>query len=76
MSASEIVIAPHTLATGSYSITAPLAYGRPVIASDLACFREIGERLFHRDTRLETSYGARTVISTLAEVASQSATPS
>lgn len=43
MAASDIVIAPHTAATGSYSITIPLAHGRPVVASDLACFREIHE---------------------------------
>jgi glycosyltransferase involved in cell wall biosynthesis len=44
MSASEIVLAPHTLATGSYSVMIPLTYGKPVIASDLAIFREIKER--------------------------------
>ena len=44
MCASEIVMAPHTLATGSYSVMIPLSYGKPVVASDLAIFREIQER--------------------------------
>jgi len=44
MAASDVVVAPHTIATGSYSIMVPLAYGRPVVASDLACFREIAEQ--------------------------------
>lgn len=43
MTASEIVLAPHTYATGSYSVTIPLAHGRPVIASDQDCFSEIHE---------------------------------
>ncbi len=41
MMASEIVLAPHTYATGSYSVAFPLAYGRPVITSNQDCFREI-----------------------------------
>lgn len=41
MAASEIVVTPHTLATGSYSVMIPLTYGKPVVASDLDCFREI-----------------------------------
>ena len=45
MAASEIVLAPHTLATGSYSVTIPISQGRPIIASDLACFREINARV-------------------------------
>jgi glycosyltransferase involved in cell wall biosynthesis len=45
MIASEIVLVPHTSATGSYSVTIPLAHGRPVIASDQDCFREIRDRL-------------------------------
>jgi glycosyltransferase involved in cell wall biosynthesis len=44
MAASELVLAPHTMATGSYSVTIPIGYGRPVLASDLACFREINAR--------------------------------
>ena len=43
MEISDVVAAPHTYATGSYSITIPLAYGKPTVASDLACFREINE---------------------------------
>lgn len=45
MAASVLVLAPHTEATGSYSVTVPLAHGRAVLASDLACFREIVGRL-------------------------------
>jgi phosphatidylinositol alpha-mannosyltransferase len=44
MAASELVLAPHTQATGSYSVMIPLTYGKPVIASDLAIFREINDR--------------------------------
>ncbi len=43
MEISHVVAAPHTYATGSYSITIPLAYGKPIVASDLDCFREIYE---------------------------------
>src|SRR5262249_48952856 len=45
MEASEIVLAPHTQATGSYSVTLPLTHGRPILASDLDCFREISARV-------------------------------
>jgi glycosyltransferase involved in cell wall biosynthesis len=45
MAASDIVLAPHTQATGSYSVMVPLAYGRPILASDLDCFTEIEQRL-------------------------------
>lgn len=45
MTASELVIAPHTQATGSYSIMVPLSYGKAIVASDLACFREIQEQV-------------------------------
>ena len=44
MAASEIVLTPHTQATGSYSVMIPLSYGKPLVASDLAIFREIRER--------------------------------
>jgi glycosyltransferase involved in cell wall biosynthesis len=44
MAGSDIVLVPHTQATGSYSVTVPLAYKMPIVASDLACFREIQER--------------------------------
>jgi glycosyltransferase involved in cell wall biosynthesis len=40
---SRLVLAPHREATGSYSVTLPLAAGKAVVASDLACFREIRE---------------------------------
>lgn len=45
MAASDIVIAPHTQATGSYSIMVPLSYGKAIVASDLACFHEIQEQV-------------------------------
>ncbi len=45
MAASEIVLVPHTQATGSYSVTIPLTHGKPILASDLDCFREISERI-------------------------------
>jgi glycosyltransferase involved in cell wall biosynthesis len=45
MAASEIVLVPHTEATGSYSVTIPLTHGKPIVASDLDCFREISERV-------------------------------
>ncbi len=45
MAATDVVVVPHTIATGSYSIAIPLAYGKPIVASDLACFRDIHDRL-------------------------------
>jgi glycosyltransferase involved in cell wall biosynthesis len=45
MAAGEIVLAPHTQATNSYSVTIPLAHGRAILASDLDCFREIEARI-------------------------------
>ncbi|HLJ56696.1 MAG TPA: glycosyltransferase [Chthonomonadaceae bacterium] len=45
LAASDLVLAPHTWATGSYSVTLPLTHGRPVLASDLACFQEIAGRM-------------------------------
>jgi len=44
MQATHIALVPHTHATNSYSVTLPLSHGRPVLASDLACFREMAER--------------------------------
>ena len=41
MAVSDGVIAPHLYATGSYSITVPVGYGKAVIASDMACFTEM-----------------------------------
>lgn len=43
MALSDLVLAPHTAANGSYSALIALAHGRPVLASDLACFRELQE---------------------------------
>ena len=45
MAASDIVIAPHTQATGSYSVTVPMAHGKPIVASDQACFVEACARI-------------------------------
>ena len=44
MQAADIAVVPHTQATNSYSVTLPVSHGRPVLASDLACFREMAER--------------------------------
>jgi glycosyltransferase involved in cell wall biosynthesis len=44
MQAADIALVPHTQATNSYSVTLPLSHGRPTLASDLACFREMAER--------------------------------
>lgn len=41
MAAADVVAVPHLQATGSYSVTVPLAHGRPILAADHACFREI-----------------------------------
>lgn len=43
MQLSDLVLAPHTSANGSYSVLLAVAAGRPVLASNLACFREIAE---------------------------------
>lgn len=45
MEGSDLVLAPHTWATGSYSVTLPLTHGRPILASDLACFQDIAGRM-------------------------------
>jgi glycosyltransferase involved in cell wall biosynthesis len=45
MAASDLLLAPHTQATGSYSVTFPLAYGKAILASDMDCFREIEARV-------------------------------
>ena len=39
----DMVLVPHTAANGSYSVMFGLAYGKPLLASDLPCFREIHE---------------------------------
>src|ERR1051326_1477776 len=44
MHATDIALVPHTQATNSYSVTLPVTYGKPTLASDLACFREMAAR--------------------------------
>lgn len=44
MAVSDLVLAPHLAANGSYSVLIALSYGKAVIASDLACFHELKER--------------------------------
>lgn len=44
MQATDLALVPHTQATNSYSVTLPVSHGRPTLASDLACFREMAER--------------------------------
>jgi glycosyltransferase involved in cell wall biosynthesis len=41
MQATDIALAPHTQATNSYSVMLPVTYGKPTLASDLPCFREM-----------------------------------
>jgi len=41
MAATDLALAPHTQATNSYSVAFPLTYGKPTLASDLPCFREM-----------------------------------
>lgn len=43
MAAADVVLVPHHIANGSYSVMIALAHGRPVLASDLACFRDLAE---------------------------------
>jgi len=43
MALTDLVLVPHTAANGSYSVRVALGYGKPVLASDLACFRELAE---------------------------------
>ena len=45
MAAADVVLAPHTQATGSYSVTLPLTHGKPIVASDMDCFKEICNRV-------------------------------
>jgi glycosyltransferase involved in cell wall biosynthesis len=44
MQATDIALVPHTQATNSYSVTLPVTYGKPTLASDLSCFREMAAR--------------------------------
>lgn len=43
MELADLVLVPHTAANGSYSVMIGLSYGKPVLASDLACFSELAE---------------------------------
>lgn len=43
MELADLVLVPHTAANGSYSVMISLSYGKPVLASDLACFQELKE---------------------------------
>lgn len=43
MALTDLVLAPHTAANGSYSVMVALSYGKAVLASDLPCFRELHE---------------------------------
>jgi glycosyltransferase involved in cell wall biosynthesis len=45
MAASDLILVPHTVATGSYSVTIPLTHGKPILASDLDCFLEIAQKV-------------------------------
>jgi glycosyltransferase involved in cell wall biosynthesis len=44
MALSDVVLVPHLVANGSYSVMVALGYGKPVLASDLACFRDIHQQ--------------------------------
>jgi len=44
MQAADVALVPHTQATNSYSVMLPVSHGRPVLASDLPCFREMAQR--------------------------------
>ncbi len=41
MALSDVVLVPHTAANSSYSVMVALSYAKPVLASDLDCFRDI-----------------------------------
>jgi glycosyltransferase involved in cell wall biosynthesis len=45
IAASAVVVAPHTFATGSYSIMVPLSYGKAIVSSNLDCFKEINDQV-------------------------------
>jgi glycosyltransferase involved in cell wall biosynthesis len=44
MALTDVVLVPHLVANGSYSVMLALGYGKPVLASDLACFRDIHQQ--------------------------------
>lgn len=45
MAASDLLLVPHTQATGSYSVTLPLTHGKAILASNMDCFQEIAARV-------------------------------
>ncbi len=45
MAATDVVIAPFTAMSGSWSIMHSIAYGKPVVASDLPSSREMNDRM-------------------------------
>ncbi len=44
MAATDLALVPHLWATGSYSVALPITHGKPILASDADCFREIQAR--------------------------------
>lgn len=44
MALSDVVLVPHTAANSSYSVMVALSHAKPVLASDLDCFRDIYEQ--------------------------------
>ena len=45
MAAATLVLTPHTQATGSYSVTLPITYGKAIVASTMDCFVDINRRV-------------------------------
>lgn len=45
MAATDIILAPFTAVSSSWSLMHSMAYGKPIVASDLPPFREINERI-------------------------------
>ena len=43
MQAADVVLCPQETGTGSYSVQVALGYGRPIIASNLPCFKYMEE---------------------------------
>ncbi|MBM3458086.1 MAG: glycosyltransferase [Armatimonadetes bacterium] len=44
MALADLVLVPHTAANGSYSVMVALGHRRPVLASDLPCFRDLQQQ--------------------------------
>jgi len=44
MALSDVVLVPHLAANGSYTVMVALGYGKPILASDLPCFRDIHQQ--------------------------------